>query len=293
MKTLMTVLAVTTAFGTGAMAQEITHATAGVTYTNLSATGGSADLLSYGGSVEAAVNNFVFGAGFGGVSLDEGDVDLTSFSLDAAYEFVPGAFVFGRYRYAEVSVGGGSADTNSWSLGAEYTTGAVSFGLSYNDLDDVDEALYSGFINYAIDASTDVYFTGLRIDGESVFLLGTSRETDTYSVDAGYGWYEDDVDLLSVSMSYNVMPNVRLTGDIAHLSIGGADADYWGIGAGYKVAQNVWLDAAYGQVDAMGDDLDVFSVGIKFDLGKSKLASSRLNSNVTDLLPAALDGFSF
>lgn len=293
MKTLFAVTSLSMACASGAFAGEVTYSNVGFGYSNLSIAGEDAGLYSYGGALEYAQNNWVLGVSAGVASPEDLDIDLMNISVSVAYEVMPGAYVLGGYRQVDGTFDGTSLDTETWSVGGEFTSGGFSFGLGYMYSPDLNEGAYSAFANYALDAQSDVYLAGAELLGENAVLVGASRYTNKYSADAGYAVIASDLDVFSVSGSYNFMPYMRVSGDVARVSLDGIDANYWGIGLGYAVAQNSWIDASYGQIKIEGETADILSLTINFETGKSKLATQKVLSNVSDLLPKPLEGVNF
>lgn len=117
-----------------------------------------------------------------------GNIEQDYIGISASYAVTEAFNVTANWAQYEAEDVGSSADLESdfWALGADYTMGATTFGLTYMDFE-IDEEDYEGdewgvYVNHALGNRAKVYaqYSSADIDdvddiaGEDVFVVGYS-----------------------------------------------------------------------------------------------------------------------
>jgi hypothetical protein len=264
-----------------AAAEGIEHLSYGATYTNLSLDGNTSDVLASGVSIDYRQDDFLLSGSLGLSALSANDdIAITDISARLGHFVMPQLVLYSGINSTNPS---DASSLTKYIIGAEYTSGSVTFGLHY---DDSSEGGYNETViaygSYKIGDSLEIGLSLLDTNGTTSTTILGEYDTGSYSIAAVFSEADGD-ELFGVNGSYEFADNYRAQASYSNfnvVSVGSVKVDDFTVGIGYEVSENLWVDLNVGQmsddsVDDSNSVIEKISLGLTYKLGKNTLYVDR------------------
>ncbi|MEN8874614.1 MAG: hypothetical protein ABF285_11150 [Pacificibacter sp.] len=214
--------------------------------------------FTYGGELKTIRNSVDYGRGSDDWSFNGASAYL-GYDVTSAITVFASASIFDDYE-----------ELRTLTAGAEYTSGAYTFGAAYSTNE------YEGgydfdtkYLYVEYNANDLSAYGAVMFDVEDeLYFVGVSRDVEAYQVDLDVV-HSDFLDIYALSGSYNIRDNLRLNGAATRYDFGfGPQVTELSLGAGYMVGENVWIDASYELSDDDRDSFSGFGLKVSYEIGK-------------------------
>ncbi|RPE71488.1 porin-like protein [Pacificibacter maritimus] len=264
---------------------ETTYLSFDLGYSELSEGGETLETLSGAAAFEGKTGKFTYGAELAGTEIKIGgdEANVSEISAILGYDITPAITAFVGASSVEFD----TEEATYYTAGAEYAFGDFTVGAAYitTEVDDIDTDGGQAYVDYDT-AALDAYFgVAFAEDEDEIYFAGLSRDVDTYEVDFDTIIVED-LNVYTLSGSYNVRENIRVNASVDYFDIDGEDLTQASIGAGYMVADDIWVDASYNTLEIDGENVDGFGLAVSFETGDRGLRASERVMTAYDVLAA-------
>lgn len=261
---------------------ETTYLSFGLGYSELSIDDETLATTSGFAAFERTTGKLTYGGELSGSKLsdDDDETNISEVSAYLGYDVTSAITVFVGASSLEID----GSELTTLNAGAEYTSGAFTFGAAYFT-GDADDADFDGGQVYAEYNANDLsaYVAVMFDDEDEIYFAGVSRDVDAYEVDLD-ATFMDGVDIYKLSGSYNIRDNVRLNASVDLFNMTGDDLNQTSFGAGYMVTDDIWIDASYDTIEVNGESIDGFGLKVSFETGKETLRAADRVTTVYDVL---------
>lgn len=286
---LATTTAITLISTTGAFAQEITYANAGLSYQRLTLDDDSVNTTRFFGGVEGEFNSFTFL-----LDLDRSKFNADGFEADLGYSAVQIGYEIIDGLTVAVSgerIDQGDFDYSETGLAVEYDSGMFQVGAAVlrDDDDDSSNLFYAGY-NIAPQGHVYIGVSSYSGSDDSEIIVGGDYISGPLDLE-GFLIKDDDFSILDFQGYYAFGNDISSFGDFrGGLSLTRAgDDDYsvtaYELSAGYQISDAVWVDLGIGKFTGdVDEDISTISLKFEYEMGQRNLLVNQIREDRSDLL---------